>query len=143
MGLISLLALITMRQDFASASGADRALYVTIGKSLVALHDRTFLIGPAFCAGIGNGIILGYLMYRSALVPRNWAIFGMIAGAIALLTAVLVLFNAYDQQSSMSALLTAPEFVWEAFLGIYLTFHGFHQPSILDEAGPVSAATTV
>ena len=68
-GLISVLAVVTLRQDFAAAGG-DATLYVT-GKSLVAVHDWTFLLGPAFCAGFGNGILLGSLMYTSGLVPRR------------------------------------------------------------------------
>lgn len=128
-GLISLLAVVTMRQDFASAAGADPALYTTVGKSLVALHDRTFLLGPAFCAGLGNGILLGYLMYRSELVPRPWAVLGMVGGTIAFATATAVLFGAYEQTSQINALFTLPEIVWEGFLGIYLTFWGFRSQS--------------
>jgi hypothetical protein len=124
-GVVSLLAVVTLRQDFAGATGADAALYITAGKSLVALHDRTFLLGPAFCAGFGNGILLGYLMYRSKLVPRPWAILGMTAGCIAFASATAVLFGVYRQVSSVSLLFTVPEIVWELFLAIYLTFHGF------------------
>jgi len=141
-GLISLLAVITMRQDFASSTGADPTLYVTIGKALVAIHDRTFLIGPAFVAGLGNGVMLGYLMYRSALVPRRWAILGLVGGTLAFVTATAVLFNAYEQTSTVSFLLTLPEIVWEAFLGIYLTFKGFLPSPILDDAGPVAVVTS-
>jgi hypothetical protein len=28
-------------------------------ESLVAVHDLTFLFGPGFCVGVGNGIIPG------------------------------------------------------------------------------------
>jgi hypothetical protein len=140
-GLISLLAVVTMRMDFAGAAGADPALYVTAGKSLVAIHDATFLLGPAFCAGLGTGILLGYLMYRSELVPRRWALFGMVAGAIALATASAVLFGAYDQTSKINGLFTLPEIVWEAFLGIYLTFWGFRpQSPVLRDPGMGAAA---
>jgi hypothetical protein len=132
-GLISLMAVVTMRQDFAGATGADPELYVTVGKGLVAIHGGTSLLGPAFCAGFGNGILLGYLMYRSGLVPRPWAIFGMAAGTLAFATATAVLFGAYEQGSGLSVLLTLPEVVWEAFLGIYLTFKGFRPSPILRE----------
>jgi Domain of unknown function (DUF4386) len=128
-GLISLLAVVTMRLDFSGAAGAEPTLYVGLGKSLVAIHDATFLLGPAFCAGLGNGILLGYLMYRSELVPRPWAVLGMVGGAIAFATATAVLFGAYDQTSPTNALFTLPEIVWEAFLGIYLTFWGFRSQS--------------
>lgn len=136
-GLISLMAVVTMRQDFAGATGADPELYVTVGKGLVAIHGGTSLLGPAFCAGFGNGILLGYLMYRSGLVPRPWAIFGMAAGTLAFATATAVLFGAYEQGSGPSVFLTLPEVVWEAFLGIYLTFRGF-RPSPIQTEGVVA-----
>lgn len=120
-----------MRQDFATTSGADPSLYIAIGKSLVAVHDWTFIIGPAFCAAIGNGIMLGYLMYRGELVPRPWAIIGMAGGTIALVSAVLQLFAVVENQSGISAVLIIPEVVWELFLGIYLTFKGFTPSPIL------------
>jgi hypothetical protein len=124
-GVVSLLAVVTLREEFAGAAGADSASYIVAEKALVALHDRTFLLGPAFCAGFGNGILLGYLMYRSKLVPRPWAVVGIIAGCIAFASASAVLFGLYEQVSSVSFLFTVPEIVWELFLAIYLTFHGF------------------
>ena len=127
-GLISLLAVVTLRLDFA-ANAADATLYTGLAKSLVAFHDKTFLLGPAFCAGFGNGILLGYLMYRSELVPRLWGLFGMIAGCIAFASATAVLFGLYEQVSQVSFLFTIPEIVWELFIGIYLTFWGFRAAS--------------
>jgi hypothetical protein len=121
---VSLLAVVTLRQDLADGATNGASLILS-GRSLVAVHDATFLLGPAFCAAIGNGLMLGYLMFRSGLVPRRFAQFGMAAGALALLTAILVLFGAYDQVSSTSAILTLPEAVWELSLGIYLIAKGF------------------
>ena len=68
-GIVSLLAVLTLRQD---ASGADASSLVVAGRSLVAVHDWTFLLGPGFIVGIGNGLLLGYLMYTSGLVPDLW-----------------------------------------------------------------------
>src|SRR5215207_6523626 len=68
-GIISLLSVVALRQDFAGAAGAEAASLVTAGKSLVAIHDWTFLLGPGFMPGV-NGLLLGYLMYSSRLVPR-------------------------------------------------------------------------
>ena len=73
-GILSLLAVVTLRQD---AAGRGRGLARhRVGRSLVAIHDWTFLLGPGFVVGIGNGLILGYLMYRSGLVPRRMACWG-------------------------------------------------------------------
>src|SRR6201994_4678395 len=124
-GIVSLLAVVTLRQDLAGGAGTDNASLILSGRALVAIHDATFLLGPAFCAALGNGLILGYLLLRSGLVPRRFAQFGMAAGSLALITAMLVLFGAYDQVSGPSGILTLPEGVWEFSLGIYLIAKGF------------------
>lgn len=108
-GIVSLLPVVTLRQDLAGATGTDNAPLILNGRSLIAVHDATFLLGPAFCAAIGNGHIRGYLMFRSRLVPRRFALFGIVSGSLALITAILVLFGAYDQVSGPSGILTAPE----------------------------------
>jgi len=81
-GLISLMSLVTLRNNFTGTSGDTASLDIA-GQTLVALHDWTFLLGPQFCAGFGNGILLGYLMYRSGLVPRGMALLGLIGGPLA------------------------------------------------------------
>jgi Domain of unknown function (DUF4386) len=130
-GIVSLLAVVTLRKDLAGATGTDTASLILSGRSLVAVHDATFLLGPAFCAAIGNGLILGYLMLRSGLVPRRFAQFGIAGGSLALVTALLVLFGAYDQSSGPSFILTLPEAVWELSLGIYLIVNGFRTDASL------------
>ncbi len=130
-GIVSLLAVVTLRQDLAGAAGTDNASLIVNGRSLVAVHDATFLLGPAFCAAIGNGLMLGYMMFRSGLVPRRFAQFGIVAGSLALVTAILVLFGAYDQVSGPSGILTFPEAVWELSLSIYLIAKGFRPDASL------------
>ena len=68
--------------------------------------------------------MLGYLMYRSALVPPRMALFGLIGGPLLILSFVLTLFGAYKNGSTLSGLLSLPEIVWEAFLGIYCAWKG-------------------
>lgn len=45
-GVVSLLAVVTLRRDLAGASGTDTAALVTTGRALVAVRDWTFLLGP-------------------------------------------------------------------------------------------------
>jgi uncharacterized protein DUF4386 len=133
-GIISLLAVVTMRRDFAGG-GTDAATFAIAGKSLVAIHKWTFLLGPGYCAGIENGLILGYLMYRSGLVPRPIAVLGLIGGALAFIAGTLELFQVFPQVSGSAFILTLPEALFEAVFGIYLTVKGF-RPS------PITAAIT-
>jgi hypothetical protein len=39
-------------------AGSDPATLDTVGRSLNAIHDWTFLLGPGFVVGIGNGRLL-------------------------------------------------------------------------------------
>jgi hypothetical protein len=126
-GILSLLSVVTLRQE---AAGADAASLVAVGASLVALHDWTFLLGPGFVVGIGNGLMLGYLMFRSALVPRAMAVLGLIGGPLVMASGVAILFGAFEAGSVWQAIATIPEFLWELSLGIWLTVKGFN-PSVL------------
>jgi hypothetical protein len=129
-GIVSLLAVVTLRQDVAGAAGADAASLVTAGRSLVAVHDWTFLLGPGFIVGVGNGLILGYLMYRSGLVPRGMALLGLIGGPLIIASGIGVLLGVIEPGSGPQVIATAPEFVWELSLGIYLMVKGFRPSPI-------------
>jgi hypothetical protein len=131
-GLISLMSVVTLRENFTGTNG-DTASLIIAGQTLVALHSWTFLLGPQFCAGFGNGILLGYLMYKSALVPRPMALLGLIGGPLAFIGGVFVLFGAFDQPSGPLIALTAIEVVWEASLAIYLTVKGYRPSPLLAE----------
>jgi hypothetical protein len=139
-GILSLLAVVSVRQDVAGAAGAetgaDAAPLVPRGRALVAVHDATFLLGPGFLAPLGNGVLLGYLMYRSGLVPRGLALLGLIGGPLLIVAFVGVLFGAFAHVSLVAAIATIPELVWELSLGIYLVVKGFLPSPILK--GPVA-----
>ena len=64
-------------------------------------------------------------MYRSELVPRGMAVVGLIGGTLLIASAIPVILGVYEAGSTAQVIATIPEFVWEAFLGIYLTFKGF------------------
>jgi len=133
-GLLSLLTIVTLRQE---AAGADAASLVAVGKSLVALHDWTFLLGPGFMVGVGNGLILGYLMYTSALVPRGMAVLGLIGGPLIIASGVGVLFGVIEAGGVVQGLVTIPEFLWELSLGIWPIVRGFN-PSAIARLQPES-----
>ena len=127
-GVLSLLTVVALRQG--AAAGADASSLVTVGQSLVALHDWTFLLGPGFAVAIGNGLILGYLMYRSGLVPRGLAVLGLIAGPVLLARFVGILFGVFEPLSVLGAIMVVPEFVWELAFGIWLVVKGFNPAAV-------------
>lgn len=126
-GIVSLLAVLTLRED----ASADPDTLGALGESLVAIHDWTFALGPGFVVGVGNGLLLGYLMYRSGLVPRRMAMLGLIGGPLVCASGIAVVVGAIDDGSNAQIIATVPEFLWEASLGIYLTFKGFRPSPIL------------
>jgi Domain of unknown function (DUF4386) len=128
-GLISIITVVDVATSLQLATGAQATAIGATGSSLVKSYQWAFLWGPGLVAGIGNGILLGYLMYRSALVPPRMALFGLIGGPLLILSFVLTLAGTYKNGSSASGLLSLPEIVWEAFLGIYCAWKGFRPQS--------------
>ena len=119
-GIFSVLSVLTLRQDFAGAPGA-----VTVARSLVAVHDWTFLLGPSLIGVGGTGVLLGYLMYTSGLVPRRMTLLGLIGGPLLIASTVCVLFGVFKAGSAPQVIATIPEFFWELSFGIYCTVKGF------------------
>ncbi len=121
-GIISLLAVVTLRQD--AVAGSDPAALVTTGQALVSIQNLTFLIGQGLLPGL-NGILLGYLFYRSGLVPRILPAMGLIGGPLMISSVVGQLFGINEQVSIWSGIALVPIFLWEFSLGLWLVFKGF------------------
>ena len=105
-------------------------MLVLVGRSLVAIHDWTFRLGPGFVVGVGNGLILGYLMYVTRLVPRAMSVLGLVGGPLICISGALVLFGVIAPGSVPQAIATIPEFFWELSLGVWLTVKGFNVPAL-------------
>jgi hypothetical protein len=138
-GILAVLAIVTLRHD----AGADASSLGGYAESLAAIKDWTFLLGPGFTVGIGNGLILGYLMYRSGLMPRGLAMLGLIGGPLVTLTGIGVLFDLFDDGSPPKAIATIPEIIWELSLGIYPLVWGFKECPILQRFREDEAAGRV
>jgi hypothetical protein len=132
---VSLLSVVTLRQDLAGAAGADAASLVTTGNALVAIHDWTFLLGPGVMPGV-NALLLGYLMYRSGLVPRVIPLTGLVGAPLLLAAATATMFGINEQSSMWSGIATAPIFAWERSLGVYLVVKGFKPSPITSTSVP-------
>ena len=129
-GLMSIASLLSVNEALVGASGAEASALAAQGGSLVATYDWAFLFGPGLVVGFGNGLILGYLMYKSGLVPRRMAMLGLIGGPMLILSFGLILFGVYENGSGPAFLLALPEIAWEASLGIYCAWKGFRSSSI-------------
>ena len=122
-GIVGALAFLLMRQD------ATAVATPALGDAFDSLYYRAFLLGPGFFAGLANGVILCYLMYRSELVPRGMTWLGLIGGPLVMITGIAVMFDVIERQSAVQVIATIPEFFWELSLSIYCIVKGFRLSS--------------
>jgi hypothetical protein len=120
-GVVPLLAIVTLRQDLAGTTGADAT---TLGTALVAFHNWTFLVGPSFVCGT-NTVLLAYLLYRSGLVPRFIPVLGLVGGPLVFASGAAQMFGIYEQISVWAAIAAVPVFAWEVCLALYLILKSF------------------
>ena len=133
-GVCALLAVVTLQQHTADATGASAASATVVGQGLVAVRDWTFLFGPGFMASF-NALMLGTIMVKSGLIPRIIPTVGLIGAPLLLAANLATLFGYNEQSSNLTMLATLPIAFWELGVGFYLTFKGF-RPS------PVTAGLT-
>jgi hypothetical protein len=137
-GVVSLLSLVTLRQDLGGAAGADAASLVTVGASHVAVYNWTFLLGQSLMPGI-NALLLGSLMYQSRLVPRVIPVMGLIGGPLLIVAVFATLFEQHSSLAGLAVLPVIPVAVWEFSLGVWLVVKGFKPSPITAE---MTAAST-
>ena len=132
--VVSLLTIMTLRNDVAGTAGTDSASLVTMSHSLVATYNWTFLLSQSLMP-VACDLLLGYVLYRSALVPRILPIVAFIGAPLLLASDVAVYFGAYSQVSPIAVLAALPVAVFELSLGIWLIIKGFKPtPLTADDA---------
>jgi Domain of unknown function (DUF4386) len=139
-GAISLVSVLTLRHDAVGAAGPDAAALVAVGRSLVAVHDWTFLFGPGLAIGV-NTLLLASLMYRSGLVPRFIAVLGLIGGPLIFASSTAVLFGVYPQVSALGGIAALPVTAWELSLAGWLIIRGFNRTRLMVSDASGSEAT--
>ncbi|PTX18509.1 uncharacterized protein DUF4386 [Pontibacter mucosus] len=131
-GIVSVLALLTLSRLYTSSPAPDTAAFEAIGGILKAIHDWTFMLGPNFMLGI-NTFLYCYVFYQTRLVPRRLAAFGMVGAGCILIAAVLELFGVILQISTWGVLLAFPVFAFEMFLAFWLIRKGFNLKILPEE----------
>jgi hypothetical protein len=129
-GVVSLLSLVSLRQDIGGAAGANAAALVTTGASHVATYNWTFLLGQSLMPGI-NALLLGTLLYRSRLVPRALPVLGLIGAPLLIIAVFVLLFSGHAHAlTGVSAAAAFPVAIWEFSLGVWLVVKGFKRCAI-------------
>ena len=134
-GVVSLLAVVTLQQEVTGTAGAEETSLVTVGASLVAVYGWTFLFGPNVMAAV-NALLLGSLLYRSGLVPRAIPLVGLVGGPLLLASVTGIVFGTHDLDSGLHVIAAAPIFCWELSLGVWLVVKGFRPSPVATGAIP-------
>ncbi len=132
-GVIPLLAVVTLRQDLAGATGTDTAALVTLGNALVGFHNWTRLLGPGLVCGT-NTVLMAYLLYQSRLVPRFIPVLGLVGGPLVFAYSAAKMFGISEQILVWAAIGVIPIFAWELTLAIRLITKGFNAPATASES---------
>ncbi len=128
-GVVSIHTLVTLRTDVAGTAGADPASLGTTGHTLASTYDWTFLLSQSL-APVFNALCLGYVLYRSGLVPRILPTLGLIGAPLLLASDIAIFFGVYDRMAPVAALAALPIAAWEFSLGVYLTVKGFRPSAV-------------
>jgi hypothetical protein len=128
-GVVSMLTLVTLRNDVAGTAGADPASLVTAGHTQLAAYDWAFLLSQSLLP-VFNALFLGYVLYRSGLVPRLLPTLGLIGAPLLLASDLAVFFGVYDRAAPIAIVAALPIAVWEFSLGVYLVAKGFRPAAV-------------
>ncbi|GLV59155.1 hypothetical protein KDH_59830 [Dictyobacter sp. S3.2.2.5] len=129
-GIIAVLSLLTLSQEFATAATPNVSAYQVSGSLLIAVHDWTFKLGPDFMLGI-NTALYSSLLYKSRLVPRFIAIMGLTGATLVFLAALLEIFGIVLQTSLWGAMLAVPVALYEMTLAVWLIVKGFNPSAVV------------
>ncbi|MCC7446104.1 MAG: DUF4386 domain-containing protein [Anaerolineae bacterium] len=123
-GVIPLLAIVTLRQHVTGTVSTDPATLVTLGSTLVAFHNWTLLLGPGLVCGT-NTVLMAYLIYKARLVPRFIPVLGLVGGPLIFAVNAAQMLGGYEKLPSWAAIAVIPIFAWELTFAIRLITKGF------------------
>ena len=129
-GVLSLLAVISLRHQGAATGGAESL--VPVGNALVAVRDWAMMLGPNMAAF--NALMLGTALYRARLVPRAIPALGLVGAPILISFVIGNILGVTQTGTLFHGVAVMPFFVWELALGLWLTFKGFN------ESAPIAVA---
>jgi hypothetical protein len=143
-GVVHVLSILTLRDTVAGAPGADPGALVTVSQGMVAGYNWTFLLSQSLMP-VACDLLLGYLLYRSRLVPRILPVIALVGAPLLLVSDIAVFTGVIPQVSSLTALAAVPVAAFEFSLGVWLVVKGFTPPrtssgATLVDAHPVGLA---
>jgi len=122
-GVACILTIVTLHQTGAGVSA------LPVSHALAALYERVFLLSQSFMPGVCD-LLLGFLLWKSRLVPRKLAGIGIAGGPLLLLGYLLVMTGVLEQHSAAAGLSAIGVFMFELILGFWLVIKGFNPKAV-------------
>ena len=136
-GVLSVLSIASLRAT--AAASADPASLAAVGLAFTTLYEWAFALGTGIPAL--NAFLLGWLLYRSRLVPRAIPVIGLIGAPLFTSFIIGYIFGITDHGTTWHGIAVAPIFIWELVLGLWMTFKGFRKNApLMVEAAAVTAS---
>ena len=127
-GVIGLLSLLTLSQEYVKAGAPDASYFQTSGTLLLAARDWAGVLGSfAFILG---ALMYYYVFYQSKLIPRWLSVWGLIGVPFWIAEILLSMFGFVDPFSTTVILLDLPIAVNEMVLAVWLIVKGFNSSAI-------------
>ncbi|MFJ8065319.1 DUF4386 domain-containing protein [Psychrobacillus sp. NPDC096426] len=127
-GLVSILGLLHLSVFYEADSLASQNIH-SVGLMLQAFHRWTFMLGPNLMLGL-NTIMYSYLLFRTGLVPKTLALFGMVTAVMVFIAGLLDMFGIVEPNSTAKGLIALPVGVFEMSLAVWLIVKGFHKGNL-------------
>jgi len=128
-GVVGLLLLITLSQQFVKAGAPDSSYFQTFGVLLVSGYR--WAINVVALLAFSIGCLLYYIIfYRTKLIPRWLSGWGVVASILTMLSALLAMFGLIGRFSTEQVILNLPILPQELVLGVWLIVKGFN-PSVI------------
>lgn len=136
-GIVAVLSLLTLSQSFVASSNPDASAYQVTGTVLHTVYKWTSMLGPLFFLGI-NTLMYSSLLYKSKLVPRPLAVWGLTGAILVFGYALLVMFGVAVQAADQWIFLAMPIGIFEMVFAGWLIVKGFNPAALVSQ--PVQAA---
>lgn len=130
-GLVSILSITSLREAAVGANATDASR--AAADTLATVHDWAFQVGPNLILGV-NSLLLGYLLYRSRLVPRAIAVLGLVGGSLIVSSGTSLVLGVTEMYAPITFVLALPVFAFEVSLAVYLIAKGFRSPTAIPAA---------
>ena len=128
-GLVSILGLLHLSIHYEAGRLASEETLVAIGLLLQAAHRWASMLGPNLMLGL-NTVLYSYLLFKTALVPKPLAVFGMITAVSVFIAGLLEMFGVIEPYSTAKGRIALPVGVYEMSLAVWLIVKGFHKQNL-------------